>query len=98
MVHFQLRNIQAFLTQADAVITSALANDPFPTTAGSPANVLNRLRAWIAARDVNVRTQLASSTAKERGITSVSIMSYKCAGNNPLLVQILSDSRRRVSF
>jgi len=88
MVHFQLRNIQAFLTQAEAVITSALANDPFPTTAGSPANELNRLRAWIAARDVNVRTQLASSTAKERAITRGAIMSYKSAGNDPLFVPI----------
>src|SRR5687767_4636273 len=54
-------NVQAFLTQAQSVISSALANDPFPTTDGSPADEFNRLRAWVAARDVNVRSQLAAN-------------------------------------
>jgi hypothetical protein len=54
-------NVQAFLTQAESVIAPALANDPFPTTDGSPADEFNRLRAWIAARDVNVRSQLAAN-------------------------------------
>ena len=51
-------NVQTFLTQAEAVISTALANDPYPTTEGSPADEFNRLRAWVAARDVNVRGQL----------------------------------------
>ena len=54
-------NVQAFLTQAEAVISTALANDPFPTTDGSPADEFNRLRAWIAARDKSVRSQLAAN-------------------------------------
>lgn len=54
-------NIQGFLNQAEAVISSALANDPFPTTAGSPADEFARLRDWVAARDVNVRSQLAAN-------------------------------------
>jgi hypothetical protein len=54
-------NVQAFLTQAETVISPALANNPFPTTSGSPADEFNRLRAWVAARDVNVRNQLASN-------------------------------------
>ena len=54
-------NVQAFLTQAEAVISSALANDPFPTTDGSPVDEFNRLRVWVAARDVNVRGQLTSN-------------------------------------
>ena len=52
-------NVQTFLNQAEAVISSALANDPFPTTDGSPADEFARLRAWVAARDVNVRGQLS---------------------------------------
>ena len=52
-------NIQTFLYQAEAVIAPALANDPFPTTEGSPADEFARLRAWVAARDVNVRSQLS---------------------------------------
>jgi hypothetical protein len=52
-------NVQAFLTQA--VISSALANDPFPTTDGSPVDEFNWLRVWVAARDVNVRAQLTSN-------------------------------------
>ncbi len=54
-------NVQAFLTQAEAVISTALANDPHPTTDGSPADEFNRLRAWIAARDTNVRSQVAAN-------------------------------------
>ena len=54
-------NVQAFLTQAEGVISAALANDPFPTTSGSPAGEFDSLRAWVAARDVNVRTQLAAN-------------------------------------
>lgn len=54
-------NVQAFLTQAEAVISPALANDPFPTTAGSPADEFNQLRSWAAARDVNVRSQLSAN-------------------------------------
>ncbi|HSL55894.1 MAG TPA: CotH kinase family protein [Pyrinomonadaceae bacterium] len=54
-------NVQAFLTQAEAVISPALANDPFPTTDGAPADEFNRLRSWVAARDVNVRNQVASN-------------------------------------
>ena len=52
-------NVQTFLNQAEAVISSALANDPFPTTDGSQADEFARLRAWVAARDVNVRGQLS---------------------------------------
>jgi len=52
-------NVQTFLNQTEAVISSALANDPFPTTDGSPADEFARLRAWVAARDVNVRGQLS---------------------------------------
>ena len=54
-------NVQAFLTQTEAVISSALANDPFPTTDGTPADEFSRLRAWIAARDENVRSQVAAN-------------------------------------
>lgn len=54
-------NVQNFLNQTEAVITTALANDPFPTTDGSPADEFARLRAWIAARDVNVRSQLSAN-------------------------------------
>jgi spore coat protein CotH len=54
-------NVQTFLNQAEAAISSALANDPFPTTDGSPANEFDSLRSWVAARDVNVRTQLAAN-------------------------------------
>ena len=54
-------NVQAFLTQAEGVISSALANDPFPTTDGSAADEFNRLREWVAARDANVRSQLAAN-------------------------------------
>lgn len=54
-------NVQAFLTQVETVISPALANDPFPTTTGSPADEFNSLRTWVAARDVNVRNQLASN-------------------------------------
>jgi CotH kinase protein len=56
-----ITNVQTFLNQAEAVISSALANDPFPTTAGSPADEFAQLRAWVAARDVNVRSQLAAN-------------------------------------
>ena len=56
-------NVQAFLTQAEGVISSALANDPFPTTSGSPADEFNSLRAWVAARDANVRAQVAANGA-----------------------------------
>jgi len=52
-------NVQTFLSQAETTISAALANDPFPTTAGSPAEEFERLRAWIAARDVNVRSQVS---------------------------------------
>ena len=54
-------NVQAFLTQAEGVISAALANDPYPTTGGSPSDEFNSLRAWVAARDVNVRSQLAAN-------------------------------------
>jgi hypothetical protein len=54
-------NVQAFLTQTEAVISSALANDPFPTTEVSPAEEFKSLRAWVAARDANVRRQLAAN-------------------------------------
>jgi len=43
-------------TRAEAGI--ALAIDQFPRTLGSPADDFNRLRVWVAARDVNVRSQL----------------------------------------
>ena len=51
-------NVQAFLTQTESVISTALANDPFPTTNSSPADEFSQLRAWVAARDANIRTQL----------------------------------------
>lgn len=54
-------NVQAFLNQVEATIAPALAADPFPTTSGSPADEFNHLRAWIAARDANVRSQLAAN-------------------------------------
>jgi spore coat protein CotH len=54
-------NVQTFLTQAEVAISSALANDPFPTTDGTPADEFNRLRTWVAARDVNVRSQLSAN-------------------------------------
>ncbi len=54
-------NVQNFLTQAEAVTSTALANDPFPTTDGSPSDEFARLRAWVAARDVNVRSQLSAN-------------------------------------
>ena len=54
-------NVQNFLNQAEAVISSALANDPFPTTDGSPSQEFDQLRAWVAARDVNVRSQLSAN-------------------------------------
>ncbi len=54
-------NVQAFLTQAESVISPVLANDPFPTTAAAPADEFNQLRAWVAARDAHVRTQLAAN-------------------------------------
>lgn len=52
-------NVQTFLNQAESVISTALANDPFPTTDGSPADEFARLRAWVAARDVNIRNQVS---------------------------------------
>ena len=36
-------NVQNFLNQTEAVISSALANDPFPTTDGSPSDEFGRL-------------------------------------------------------
>ena len=51
-------NVQTFLTQAELVISEALATDPYPTTENSPADEFNGLRAWVAARDANVRSQL----------------------------------------
>ena len=57
-------NVQAFLTQAEPVISSALANNPFPTTDGSPGDESNRLCAWVAAHDVNVRPQLAAPSPR----------------------------------
>ena len=54
-------NIQSFLNQAEATISPALANDPFPTTEASPANEFAQLRAWVAARDLNVRAQLSAN-------------------------------------
>ena len=54
-------NVQAFLTQTEAVISSALANDPFPTTGNSPADEFNSLRAWVAARDASIRSQVAAN-------------------------------------
>lgn len=54
-------NVQAFLTQTEAVISSALDNDPYPTTNGSAADEFDGLRAWVAARDVNVRSQLTAN-------------------------------------
>jgi hypothetical protein len=54
-------NVQAFLTQAESVISTALANDPFPTTSGSPADEFNSLRAWVEARDANLRSQVAAN-------------------------------------
>jgi hypothetical protein len=54
-------NVQSFLNQAEAVISTALANDPFPTTDGSPSDEFAQLRAWVAARDLSVRSQLAAN-------------------------------------
>ena len=54
-------NVQDFLNQAEAVISPALANDPFPTTEGSPSDEFGRLRAWVTARDANVRSQLSAN-------------------------------------
>ena len=54
-------NVQNFLNQTEAVISTALTNDPFPTTDGSPADAFERLRVWVAARDVNVRSQLSAN-------------------------------------
>ena len=54
-------NVQTFLHQVEAVISPALASDPFPTTAGSPADEFAQLRAWVAARDANIRSQLTAN-------------------------------------
>ena len=54
-------SVQNFLNQAEAVISSALADDPFPTTDGSPSDEFGRLRAWVAARDVDIRSQLSAN-------------------------------------
>jgi hypothetical protein len=62
-------NVQAFLTQAEAVISSALANDPFPTTDSSPVDEFNRLRVWVAARDVNVRSTNLEWATQARGLS-----------------------------
>ena len=54
-------NVQNFLNQAEAVISSALANDPFPTTDASPAGEFAQLRAWVAARDTSIRSQVGAN-------------------------------------
>ncbi len=54
-------NVQTFLHQVEAVISPALASDPFPTTDGSPADEFAQLRAWVAARDANIRSQLTAN-------------------------------------
>ena len=54
-------NVQNFLNQAEAAISSALANDPFPTTDASPSGEFDQLRAWVTARDANVRSQLSAN-------------------------------------
>jgi hypothetical protein len=54
-------NVQSFLNQAEAVISEALTNDPFPTTDASPADEFAQLRAWVAARDVSVRSQVSAN-------------------------------------
>ncbi|HEX6125685.1 MAG TPA: CotH kinase family protein [Pyrinomonadaceae bacterium] len=48
----------AFLDQAEAALAEALANDPYPTNDGE---VFGRLRHWTAARDVDIRIQLAAN-------------------------------------
>jgi hypothetical protein len=51
-------NVHLFLNEAEAVLATALANDPYPT---DEAEVFVRLRQWTAARDANVRSQVATN-------------------------------------
>ena len=53
-------NVHSFLDQAEATLSAALAADPYPTGSG---NSFQRLRQWVAARDANVRTQVAANDA-----------------------------------
>jgi spore coat protein CotH len=50
-------NVHAFLNQAEATISDALAADPYPTEAGG----FQRLRQWVAERDANIRAQVAAN-------------------------------------
>jgi hypothetical protein len=49
-------NVHSFLNQAEATLSAALAADPHPT-----GHDFSRLRQWVAARDGNVRAQLAAN-------------------------------------
>ncbi len=51
-------NVHSFLDQTEATLSAALAADPYPTGSG---NSFQRLRQWVAERDVNIRGQVAAN-------------------------------------
>jgi CotH kinase protein len=51
-------NVHSFLNQTEVALSAALAADPHPTGDGQS---FDRLRQWVAARDANVRAQLAAN-------------------------------------
>jgi hypothetical protein len=51
-------NLHSFLNQSEATLSAALAADPH---LGGQGNQFQRLRQWVAERDVNVRAQLAAN-------------------------------------
>ena len=53
-------SVHSFLDQAEATLSAALAADPYPTGSGDS---FQRLRQWVAARDANVRAQVAANDA-----------------------------------
>ena len=51
-------NLHSFLNQAELTTSAALAADPHLSGGG---NTFERLRQWVAARDGNIRAQLAAN-------------------------------------
>ncbi|HEX6626225.1 MAG TPA: hypothetical protein VF064_21085 [Pyrinomonadaceae bacterium] len=53
-----LANVHSFLNRAEVTISAALAADPHLTGEG---NSFQQLRQWVAARDANIRAQVAAN-------------------------------------
>jgi len=54
-------NIHAFLNQVEPTVADALAEDPYVQLGGDVGAHFNSLRQWVAARDANVRVQVANN-------------------------------------